>query len=113
MHALSSGMGVRKPQRCGSFRLPSPAARLLIACLAAATATSAAAASVWDGTQAAIALEDGTTVQLQEFRGASKWAALQYLFSTAEVAVECPGVKVRRLHLLWSPYCCWWCWCPW
>ena len=76
----------------------SPAAAALLA--AAVLAAAAGAGHCWElseGTQGVVRLEDGTTLQLQEFRGTSKWAALQYVFSTAEVLVDCPGLKVGRL----------------
>lgn len=45
--------------------------------------------------QQVVTLDDGTAVQVQEFRGPPRAAALPYLFSNTRVDVHCPGHKVR------------------
>ena len=40
-------------------------------------------------------LEDGTVVQVEEFRGPPKASALPYIFHNAQVEVHCPGRTVR------------------
>ena len=79
---------------------PLLAAALLLLLLLGA-APPAAAAAEWgaleEGMQGVIRLDDGTVIQLQEFRGPSKWAAAtRHLFDSAAVAVDCPGLKVLR-----------------
>jgi hypothetical protein len=46
--------------------------------------------------QQVVRLDDGTVVQVQEFRGPPKAAALPHLFSNVRVEVHCPSHKVRR-----------------
>eukprot|EP00887_Chlorella_sp_A99_P003098 scaffold9.g3098.t1 len=69
------------------------AAAALAAALPCGRAWESARGALDAGTQAVITLEDKTVIQVQEFRGVSKWAALQHVFSTADVLVDCPGLK--------------------
>lgn len=54
----------------------------------------AAAALPGHGAREFIRLEDGTRLQVEEFRGASRLAALKHLWERAEVVVECSHGKV-------------------
>ena len=45
--------------------------------------------------QQVLRLDDGTVVQVEEFRGPPKASALPYLFTNRCVSVHCPGRKVR------------------
>ncbi|KAI3429490.1 hypothetical protein D9Q98_005579 [Chlorella vulgaris] len=63
--------------------------------LLATSVTAAVSAAAEDGTGLleVVRLDDGTVVQVQEFRGPSKAAALPHLFTNIRVEVHCPSHK--------------------
>jgi hypothetical protein len=44
--------------------------------------------------QQVVRLDDGTVIQVEEFRGPSKLAALTHLFTHMHVDISCPNHKV-------------------